>query len=221
MPLNTVFCLENCQWNCSLSDWWSFRFARNDKATAEALVFDHLIAKKFSQPLCSADWRRLLSFIFLQLSRHASVLTDQFKEFTVWHVCCLKQEKKVNLLSEYNKPSLADPGTKKLPWRGGCTGVDFKESQRRRLICCCNHVNLCESECSFQAGVRLTEEFVARVECNKQFGTCAVRPCLSPATFLFCQTKIVDFWPARHPSNIKKGSWVHWRHFNLRNGSNS
>ena len=50
-------------------------------------------------------------------------------------------------------------------------------------------------ECSFQGGVRLTEESVTRVECNKQFGACVVRPCLSPATFLFCQTEIVD--PAR------------------------
>ena len=98
------------------------------------------------------------------------------------------------------KLSLADPGTKKLPRRGGCTGVNFKESQRRQLIYCCNHVNL--YECSFQGGVRLTEEFVTRVECNKQFGTCVVHPCLSPATFLFCETKIVD--SPRCPSKKKK-----------------
>ena len=98
------------------------------------------------------------------------------------------------------KLSLADPGTKKLPWRGGCTGVNFKESQRRRLIYCCNHVNL--YECSFQGGVRLTEEFVTIVECNKQFGTCVVHPCLSPATFLFYETKIVD--SARCPSKQKR-----------------
>ena len=114
-------------------------------------------------------------------------------------------KRKVNLLSEYDNPSLADPGTKKLPWRGGCTGVGFKESQRRRLMYCRNHATL--YECSIQGGVRLTEESVTRVECNKQFGTRVVHPCLSPATFLFCQTKIVD--SARCPSNIKKGSWVH------------
>ena len=109
-------------------------------------------------------------------------------------------KRKVNLLSEYDNPSLADPGTKKLPWRRGCTGVGFKESQRRRLMYCRNHATL--YECSIQGGVRLTEESVTRVECNKQFGTRVVHPCLSPATFLFCQTKIVD--SARCPSNIKK-----------------
>ena len=109
-------------------------------------------------------------------------------------------KRKVNLLSEYNNPSLADPGTKKLAWRGGCTGVGFKDSQRRRLIYCRNHATL--YECSIQGGVRLTEESVMRVECNKQFGTRVVHPCLSPATFLFCQTKIVD--SARCPSNIKR-----------------
>ena len=111
-------------------------------------------------------------------------------------------KRKVNLLSEYNNPSLADPGTKKLAWRGGCTGVGFKDSQRRRLtgMYCRNHATL--YECSIQGGVRLTEESVMRVECNKQFGTRVVHPCLSPATFLFCQTKIVD--SARCPSNIKR-----------------
>ena len=109
-------------------------------------------------------------------------------------------KRKVNLLSEYDNPSLADPGTKKLPWRGGCKGVGFKESQRRRLMYCRNHATL--YECSIQGGVRLTEESVTRVECNKQFGTRVVHPCLSPATFLFCQTKIVD--SARCPSNIKR-----------------
>lgn len=114
-------------------------------------------------------------------------------------------KRKVNLLSEYNNPSLADPGTKKLAWRGGCTGVGFKDSQRRRLMYCRNHATL--YECSIQGGVRLTEESVMRVECNKQFGTRVVHPCLSPATFLLCQTKIVD--SARCPSNIKKCSQVH------------
>lgn len=109
-------------------------------------------------------------------------------------------KRKVNLLSEYNNPSLADPGTKKLAWRGGCTGVGFKDSQRRRLMYCRNHAT--PYECSIQGGVRLTEESVMRVECNKQFGTRVVHPCLSPATFLFCQTKIVD--SARCPSNIKR-----------------
>ena len=109
-------------------------------------------------------------------------------------------KRKVNLLSEYNNPSLADPGTKKLAWRGGCTGVGFTDSQRRRLMYCRNHATL--YECSIQGGVRLTEESVMRVECNKQFGTRVVHPCLSPATFLFCQTKIVD--SARCPSNIKR-----------------
>ena len=65
---------------------------------------------------------------------------------------------------------------------------------------CHNHATL--YECSFQRGVRLTEEFVTRVECNKQLGTCVVHPCLSPATFLFSETKIVD--SARCPSKKKK-----------------
>lgn len=74
-----------------------------------------------------------------------------------------------------------------------------RESKKTTDILC-NHVNLCE--CSFQGGVRLTEEFVTRVECNKQFRTCVVHPCLSPATFLFCETKIVD--SARRPSKKKR-----------------
>ena len=41
-----------------------------------------------------------------------------------------------------------------------------------------------------------------KVECNKQFGTCVVHPGLSPAIFLFYQTKIVD--SARCPSKKKK-----------------
>lgn len=41
-----------------------------------------------------------------------------------------------------------------------------------------------------------------RVECNKQFGTHVVHPCLSPATFLFCETEIVD--SARRPSKRKR-----------------
>lgn len=41
-----------------------------------------------------------------------------------------------------------------------------------------------------------------RVECNKQFGTRVVHPCLSPATFLFCETEIVD--SARRPSKKKR-----------------
>ena len=45
-------------------------------------------------------------------------------------------------------------------------------------------------------------ESVTRVECNKQFGTCVVRPCLRPVTFLFCETKIGD--SARCPSQKKK-----------------
>ena len=109
-------------------------------------------------------------------------------------------KRKVNLLSKYNNPSLADPGTKKLAWRGGCTGVGFKDSQRRRLMHCRNHATL--YECSIQGGVRLTEESVMRVECNKQFGTHVVHPCLSPATFLFCETEIVD--SARRPSKKKR-----------------
>lgn len=64
---------------------------------------------------------------------------------------------------------------------------------------CRNHATL--YECSIQ-GVRLTEESVMRVECNKQFGTHVVHPCLSPATFLFCETEIVD--SARRPSKKKR-----------------
>ena len=49
-----------------------------------------------------------------------------------------------------------------------------------------------------------------RVECNKQFGTHVVHPCLSPATFLFCETETVD--SARRPSK-KKRSWGALRTF--------
>ena len=146
--------------------------------------------------LIDVDFCPSYSSSFLDMLRFSQINSKSSLSgmFVAWN-----RKRKVNLRSEYNKPSFTDPGTKKLPWRGGCRGVGFKESQRRQLMYCRNHATL--YECSIQ-GVRLTEESVMRVECNKQFGTHVVHPCLSPATFLFCETEIVD--SARRPSKRKR-----------------
>ena len=112
MAANARFGLENGQGNGPFRDGSTLGLPGNDEPTTETGIFDHLVSQELqggrgkmakatedyahsgttqiriylSKPSCSADGRRLLLAVICKLTRHASILGNQIKEFGVGHV---------------------------------------------------------------------------------------------------------------------------------------